>query len=244
MSTEFRFNSHTGLVVIDVQKAFNRQNWGKRNNPGAETQIAVLLAGWRDKGLPVFHVRHASAHAAGLFREGKESFEFKPEAKPIDGEPVYKKSVNSSFIGTWLEKDLRARGVDTLVIVGLTTNHCVSTTARMSGNFGFKTFVVEDATATFDRMGMKGEMRPAQEVHAAALSDLSEEFATIVSTNEVLAALAQVAVADAGSKAKAATTPCRPPTLPRPQRRRISIASQGIAGTAAARSAAEYGGCD
>ena len=145
-------------------------------------------------------MRHASSHAAGLFREGEEGFEFKPEATPMHGEPVYTKSVNSSFIGTRLEADLRARGVDTLVIVGLTTNHCVSTTARMSGNFGFRTLVVGDAPATFDRMGMKGEMRPAQEVHEASLSDLSEEFATIVSTAEVLAALAQMAVTDTGSK--------------------------------------------
>lgn len=87
MSTEFRFNSHTGLVLIDVQEAFNHPDWGKRNNPGAETQISVLLTGWRNRVPPVFPVRHASSHAAGLFREGEESFDFKPEARPMHGEP-------------------------------------------------------------------------------------------------------------------------------------------------------------
>jgi len=57
--------------------------------------------------------------------------------------------VSSAFIGTTLEADLRRRGLTTLVVVGMQTNMCVSTTARMAGNLGFKTFVVSDATATF-----------------------------------------------------------------------------------------------
>ena len=59
----------------------------------------------------------------------------------------------------------------------------------MAGNLGFTVYLVEDATATFDRVGLDGKMRPAAEVHAAALSDLSEEFATVVSTDDMLRAL-------------------------------------------------------
>ena len=108
----------------------------------------------------------------------------------MPGELIHLKEVNSAFIGTKLEEDLRGEGVNTLVIVGLTTNHCVSTTTRMAGNLGFITYVIEDATATFDRLGLDGEMRPAADVHAAALSDLSDEFATILKTEEVLRELA------------------------------------------------------
>lgn len=111
------------------------------------------------------------------------------EAAPEPGEPIHVEGVNSAFIGTSLEQDLRDAGVDTLVVVGLTTNHCVSTTVRIAGNLGFAVYLVEDATATFDRAGLDGKMRPAAEVHASALSDLSEEFATIVSTGNVLRAL-------------------------------------------------------
>jgi nicotinamidase-related amidase len=102
------------------------------------------------------------------------------------GEPVYRKHVNSAFIGTSLERDLRQDGIDTLVIVGLTTNHCVSTSARMAGNLGFKTYVVSDATAAFARPALDGSLRPAQAVHWAALSDLHQEFATVADTQEVL----------------------------------------------------------
>jgi nicotinamidase-related amidase len=113
----------------------------------------------------------------------------KTEAASLPGEPVYHKSVNSSFIGTTLETDLRNDKIDALVIVGLTTNHCISTTVRMAGNLGFQTYVVSDATATFDRIGLDDRMRPAAEVHAAALSDLQGEFATVVDTETVLRAL-------------------------------------------------------
>lgn len=177
------------LIVVDVQMGFLDATWGPRNNPGAEGEVARLIAAWRNTGRPIRHVHHSSRSPTGSFHLGTPGHSPQPEATPFPGEPVHVKSVNSGFIGTSLEHDLRADGVDTLVIVGLTTNHCVSTTARMAGNLGFTTYVVEDATATFDRPGLRGETRPAAEVHAAALSDLAGEFATVTTTEEVLEAL-------------------------------------------------------
>lgn len=183
------FPMNATLVVIDVQQGFLDPSWGPRNNPEAEANIARLIAAWRRSGRPIRHVHHSSRSPAGSFYRGTTGYEPKPEAIPAPGEPVHVKEVNSGFIGTSLERDLRAGGVDNLVIVGLTTNHCVSTTVRMAGNLDFTTYLVEDATATFDRVGLNGETRPAAEVHAAALSDLSVEFATIVRTDEVVRAL-------------------------------------------------------
>lgn len=174
------------LLVIDVQQGFFNASWGPRNNPGAETNIARLLAAWRTHGRPVRHVHHASRSASGHFYPGTRGHEVKAQAMPVTGEPTHVKTVNSGFIGTTLEHELRRDGVGTLIIAGLTTNHCVSTTARMAGNLGFATYVVDDATAAFDRAGIDGQMRLAADVHAAALSDLSGEFATIVRTDEVL----------------------------------------------------------
>ncbi|MBV8157772.1 MAG: isochorismatase family protein, partial [Dyella sp.] len=125
----------------------------------------------------------------GAFVPGSPGHAHKPEAMPLPSESVHHKTVNSAFIGTGLEAELRSRNIDTLVIVGLTTNHCVSTTTRMAGNFGFDTYLVADATATFARPMLNGRMRTAQEVHDAALSDLNEEFATIVEVAGVLASL-------------------------------------------------------
>ena len=178
--------TNAALLVIDVQQGFSDPSWGPRNNPQAEANISRLLAAWRQTRRPVLHVHHNSSSPNGSFVPGTAGNAAKPEATPRDGEPVYRKTVNSGFIGTRLEQDLRAAGIDTLVIVGLTTQHCVSTTTRMSGNLGFHTFVVADATATFDQVGIDGRTRTASEVHFAALSDIHAEFATVVNTDAVL----------------------------------------------------------
>jgi nicotinamidase-related amidase len=102
---------------------------------------------------------------------------------------LIEKRVNSCFIGTSLETDLRQRGHDSVVIAGLTTNHCVSTTARMAENLGFMTWVVSDATATFDRVGPDGVRRSAEEIQTIALCDLHGEFATIIDTQTVVEAV-------------------------------------------------------
>ena len=179
-------SANATLIVIDVQRGFLDPVWGPRNNPDAEESMAQLLGAWRGSGRPVRHVRHASRSPQGSFFAGTVGHEPQPALAELPGEPVHVKDVNSAFIGTTLERDLRSDGVETLVIVGLTTNHCVSTTGRMAGNLGFETYVVADATATFDRMGLDGRMRLAADVHAAALSDLSEEFATVLYTSDLL----------------------------------------------------------
>ncbi|HEY8004309.1 MAG TPA: cysteine hydrolase family protein [Phenylobacterium sp.] len=175
------------LLLVDVQEGFDDPAWGPRNNPDAERRIAEILEAWRRAAAPVMHIHHASPAPDGLLRAGTAGHAPKPAARPAGDEPIYVKSVNSAFIGTTLEADLRRRGLDAVVIVGLTTNHCVSTTARMAANLGFATTVVSDATATFDRLGLDGRIRPAAEVHAAALSDLWREFAEIVDTETLLA---------------------------------------------------------
>ncbi len=179
--------AQTALVVIDVQKAFDDPQWGPRNNSEAEANIARLIAFWRETGQPIFHVHHDSRAPSGLFYPGTLGNTVKPEAKPLEHELVFHKNVNSGFIGTSLEPELRAAFIDTLCIVGLTTQHCVSTTTRMAGNLGFKTYVVSDATATFDQLDIHGRIRPADEVHIGALSDLNGEFASIVTTAQCLA---------------------------------------------------------
>ena len=120
------------LVVVDVQKAFDDPAWGKRNNPGAEGNVARLLAAWRAADAPIIHVRHREPDPDPewhFFHEGDPGFEFKPEAMPLADEPVVTKGVNSAFIGTDLEERLRAAGATTVVIAALTTDHCGSTTA-------------------------------------------------------------------------------------------------------------------
>ena len=180
---------NTALIVLDMQTGFDNPTWGTRNNPKAEVCVALLLQVWRDVSAPVIHVHHYSTNPTGCFRPGTPGSKPKALAVPLAREAVYSKRVNSAFIGTTLEADLRERGIGSLVVVGLTTNHCVSTTVRMAGNLGFATYVVADATAAFDCEGADGRLRRAADVHNAALGDLHREFAEVVDTNTVISAL-------------------------------------------------------
>jgi nicotinamidase-related amidase len=177
------------LLVVDVQQAFDNPRWGQRNNPDAERHVAELLAAWRRTRHPVMHLQHRNPKEGSLFNPGGPGVVVKPEAAPAPGEPVLFKSVNSGFIGTDLEARLRARGAKSLVLVGITTDHCVSTTTRMAGNLGFDAYVVSDATATFERTGPDGRHYTAEQMHDTALASLNGEFAAVVSTADVLAAL-------------------------------------------------------
>jgi nicotinamidase-related amidase len=181
-------SSSTALVVIDVQQGMDDPRGGARNNPEAEQRIADLLAAWRGSGRPVIHVQHMSLEPQSPFREGLPGNAFKVEALPIADEPVFRKHVNSAFIGTDLEAHLRGNGIEDLVVVGMTTDQCVSTTARMAGNLGFNVTVVEDATATFERSGPDGAHYSADLMHSVELASLHGEFATIRSAQDILAA--------------------------------------------------------
>ena len=174
------------LFLIDVQQGFDEPVWGTRNNLHAETNIARLLAEWRRLSRPIIHIQHVSVTPNSPLRPHQYGVEFKPDAKPLEGELVFQKHVNSAFIGTDLESTLRRENVTELVIVGLTTDHCVSTTTRMAANLGFQVQVVADATATFERTSYDGKHYSAQDMHDSALTSLHGEFATIVQTQDLI----------------------------------------------------------
>lgn len=173
---------NAALILIDLQKGWdNHQHWGgNRNNPEAENVAHELLLKWRKKKLPIFHVIHGSSDPKSELHPNKSGFEMLDQFKPIDDEPLLVKNVNSAFIGTDLQERLENKDINTLVIAGLTTNHCVSTTTRMAGNFGFEVYLIADATATFDRKGLNGEVFPAELIHQTALASLNGEFATVL----------------------------------------------------------------
>lgn len=183
--------ARTALIVVDVQEAFaERAAAGeRRNNPDAEARIAELLAAFRDAGAAVIHIRHASTEPGSRLRPERPGYAAMEVAREREGEPVLAKHVNSAFIGTDLEARLRAAGIETVAIVGATTNHCCETTARMAGNLGFRTLFVRDATWTFDRAGLDGAAIPAETIHAVTLANLADEFATIVTARVVADAL-------------------------------------------------------
>lgn len=150
---------------------------------------------WRAvPGAPVFHVRHLSTTPTSPLHPSAGAIDYKPATAPVAGERSYDKHVNSAFIGTALEADLRAAGVTHVTTAGLTTCHCVSTSVRMAANFGFVVTLAHDACAAFATSadtGWAGTAVPAftaEQVHVMAVSTLHVEFANAMSTAAIVAA--------------------------------------------------------
>ena len=175
------------LILVDIQKGFADIGYwgGERNNPDAELRASELLKIWRENDFPIFHIQHCSSILTSLLHETNEGNAFNDLVAPYEGEVIIKKNVNSAFIGTDLQTRLDHAKINKLVITGLTTDHCVSTTTRMAGNLGYEPFLVADATATFNRKTSDGRVYPAELIHETALASLNEEFASIVTTRFV-----------------------------------------------------------
>ncbi|MBT2668849.1 cysteine hydrolase [Bacillus sp. ISL-4] len=174
------------LIIVDVQKAFEDKKWGERNNLSAEENIRKILTLWREKGWQVIHIQHMSDNPSSVFHPKNEGFAIKKLVEPLGEEVIITKKVNSSFIGTKLEEFLKLNDITTVVITGLTTPHCVSTTTRMSGNLGFNTYLISDATAAFGIKDQNDNYYDAETIHNISLATLNDEFATILTTEQLI----------------------------------------------------------
>ena len=180
------------LLVIDVQKGFlDEALWGgNRNNKDAEEICGRHISHWRNCKLPIIHIKHTSTNPKSALHPSQDGHEFNEYAMPLAGELVIEKNVNSAFIGTDLKDVLDAKNTSSIVIIGLTTDHCVSTTTRMAGNYGYEVFLISDATATFDKMGADNKtVYPANLIHETALASLNGEFATVLNSDELMTML-------------------------------------------------------
>jgi nicotinamidase-related amidase len=104
--------NNTALIIIDVQDGLDEPRLGKRNNPNAESNMARLLAEWRAKGRPIYHVQHMSTEPNSPLRPELPGNAIKRIVAPQGDEPVIQKTVNSAFIGTDLEDRLKKAGIE------------------------------------------------------------------------------------------------------------------------------------
>lgn len=179
------------LIPIDMQRAFDAPPWPARWNDRVDENGLALLNAWRRSGRPLVHVRHDSVEPGSTLRPEAPGNAFRPGFSPRAGEPLVTKSVNAAFIGTDLDLRLRRLGVRTVVLFGISTDMCVSTSVRVGANLGYRVILVEDACDCFDLPDGEGGTIPARDIHRAHVATLGQEFATVMRTQEVLATLAQ-----------------------------------------------------
>ena len=188
MTTPPSIDDRTALIVVDAQQGFDQAEWwGARNNPDCDANIEALVNQWRAHSRPVVFIQHDSADVSSPLHPTSPGNALKSYLT-ITPDALIRKSVNSSFHGTpdlntWLQQ----QEINTIVICGITTNHCCETTARVGGNLGYQVYFAIDATHTFDRSDLAGGMVGAAELSRITAINLHNEFATVVLTQQLLA---------------------------------------------------------
>ncbi len=179
-------NSRVVLLPVDLQRAFDAPPWPPRNNPAADANGLALLAAWRRNGWPIIHVRHDSVEPNSTLRPGQPGHAFRPGFEPSASEAMVTKSVNSAFIGTDLDLRLKRLNAESVVVFGISTDMCVSTTVRTGANMGWRTILAADACFCFDQKDLDDAVIPAETIHRAHVATLAAEFATVATTADIL----------------------------------------------------------
>ena len=185
----------TVLIPIDLQRAFDAPPWPRRWNARVDENGLALLAAWRAAGAPIVHVRHDSVQPGSTLAAGQPGNRLRPGFEPLPGEPLVSKSVNAAFIGTDLDLRLRRLGAQTLVLFGISTDMCVSTSVRVGANLGWTVILAEDACDCFDLPDRRGGTIRGEDVHAAHVATLGAEFCEVRTTAELVEAIGARAAA-------------------------------------------------
>jgi len=177
------FGKHPALVVVDFVMAYL-----ELSSPlyaGVEAALASnirLVAVARETGIPVIFTNvvyepggadgglfYRKIPALRVFDAGSALGNFPPDLQPQEGDLVISKQFASAFFRTELDQKLRVRGVDTLIVTGLSTSGCVRATALDALQHGFAPFVVREAC---------GDRHSGP--HEANLFDLQAKYAEVI----------------------------------------------------------------
>ena len=189
MKIPIEINDNSALIVVDVQEGFDDESLvNKRNNPDADRNIEAIIKAWEKSRRPIVVVQHNSVSAGSVLNPSKPGNALKPYVRSVKPDLAVTKSVNSAFYGTPdLDLWLKSSGIHQIVIVGIQTNMCCETTARMAGNLGYDVIFVPDAMHTFDATGPDGVVISADEITRATVASLFDGgFAKIASTSDLL----------------------------------------------------------
>ena len=179
----------TALVVIDLQKGIGAQPRQPYSAQEVIRNAAQLVKAFRKNGMPVFLVHVVTAPETMLNVESDQSFsppgplppdwsEFVPEIAPVPSDVVITKKQWGAFYGTDLELQLRRRGMDTIVLCGISTEMGVESTARFAYEYGFRQVFAEDAMSS----------RSAEQ-HNAAVRFIFPRMGRVRKTGEILKAI-------------------------------------------------------
>ena len=176
------------LIVIDAQEEYREGALKLSGLAPALANVARLIAHWREQNGTIIHIRHHGEPGAAMFDPDGPYVSIMPEVAPGEGEPVLVKHVPSAFGGTDLQARLEAQGIDHVVLSGFMSHVCVSTTARVGNELGYRVTIADDAVTTRDLPAADGQgVIKAADLHRAEMTMLSDIFARILRTETILA---------------------------------------------------------
>ena len=182
-------SDNCALIVVDVQDGFDDPSLvEKRNNVDADRNIKAIIETWERSKRPIVIVQHNSIEIDSVLSPSNPGNSLKTYVKRVRPDLAVTKSVNSAFYGTPdLDRWLKSSDIHQVVIIGIQTNMCCETTARMAGNLGYDVIFVPDAMHTFDATGPDGVVISADEITRATVASLFDGgFAKIASTSDLL----------------------------------------------------------
>jgi len=182
--------AESALLIIDIQNDYFPG--GAMTLEGAEAagrNAAKLLAAFRAKKFPVFHMQHLSVRpGATFFVPDTPGVEIHASVAPAANEKVIEKNYPNSFRETALETRLEAAGTRHLVIAGMMTQMCVDATVRQAFDLGYRVTLGADACATREQ-SFGGQTIAAAQVQGAFLAALSGLYAKVVPVDEIVQSL-------------------------------------------------------
>lgn len=175
------------LVILDVQDAIDRPNWDGKNNPGYVAVIQRLLDLWRSNNWPVLHVKHDERTPTSSYYVHGPWNGIKEVVAPIKGEAVIIKHENCAFIGTELDATLKGMKAKQLVLTGVVIHNSMDATVRAGKALGYSIILPSDATTAVPVVGANGKTWDAKTVYDLTLAILGDEYADVMSSDEVIA---------------------------------------------------------
>ena len=175
------------LIIVDIQNDYFPG--GKMELVGAReaaSEAARLLRAFRERGAPVFHIRHISTRpGATFFLPNTEGMKIHESVAPLASETVITKHFPNGFRETRLLDVLRAANIQRLAIAGMMTHMCIDATTRAAADLGFECELAQDACATRD-LTFGGAKVAAKDVHTAFLASLNGAFAKVLPAREII----------------------------------------------------------
>lgn len=142
------------LLIIDTQKLITTPDLFQYDL--FVNNVKTLIEAARENQIEVIYIRHDDGDGKALTR-GTEGFEIYDEFKPIDGERIFDKRVNSPFKESGLMEYLKGKQQTALILAGLQTDYCMDAAVKCGFEHGFRVIVPAYANTTFDNEYMSAE---------------------------------------------------------------------------------------